>query len=206
MTPLTAAHQSSLSFTVSRICSNSCPLSRYTLFFTFFSIMVYQRNTQYSCLYCILDPCCLLHSKHHSLHLPTPNFRSIALPLAITSLFSCGLTMICESWTPCTLVLLAKCQDSKWLKQNPWLSFKYIDTVLKIVFPSFWLANSKPLLKYTCFFLQKYFLSLLYIVYAQNWNEEYETHTHTCTLMCMCTCMCAHTHTLTLSVSLTLHQ
>ena len=161
--------------------------------------MVYQRNTQYSCLYCILDPCCLLHSKHHSLHLPTPNFRSIALPLAITSLFSCGLTMICESWTPCTLVLLAKCQDSKWLKQNPWLSFKYIDTVLKVVFPSFWLANSKPLLKYTCFFLQKYFLSLLYIVYAQNWNEEYETHT--CTLICMCTCMCVHAHTLTLSVS-----
>ena len=78
------------------------------------------------------------------------------------------------------------------------LSFKYINNVLKIVFPSFWLANSKPFFKYTCFFLQKYFLSLLYIVYAQNWNEEYEIHTHTH----------AHTHTHTythtFSVSLTL--
>ena len=65
------------------------------------------------------------------------------------------------------------------------LSFKYISNVLKIVFPSFWLANYKPFFKYTCFLLQKCFLSLLYIVYAQNWNEEYEIHTHTHT----------HTHT-----------
>ena len=78
------------------------------------------------------------------------------------------------------------------------LSFKYISNVLKIVFPSFWLANSKPFFKYTCFLLQKCFLSLLYILYAQNWNEEYEIHTHTHA------CARTHTYTHTFSVSLTL--